>query len=175
MKAYWKALIYLLIFLVLHFGYEATEWAGATPFCGINESIYQHLKMGFWSYLFASIIEYVIERKKISRQGSFWYPRMLSTVIVPWILFILWYLAPLAYGRIKNVAAEVIWALITTYIPGVICGIMEKDIEKIELTRSLKIFIIILVIISAIEYVWFTYKPPWIDMFIDPESIPDPL
>jgi hypothetical protein len=45
MNIYLKAVIFLLIFLILHFGYEITGWVFLTPFCGVNESVFQHLKM----------------------------------------------------------------------------------------------------------------------------------
>ena len=81
MNIFIKSLIYLFIFIILHFGYELTQWSFLTPFCGINESVFQHLKMAFWAYLFTSGIEYLVIIKK-KRAWNFWYPSLLSTVSV---------------------------------------------------------------------------------------------
>jgi hypothetical protein len=54
MNIYVKPLLFLLSFSLFHFGYEITGWNLLTPFCGINESVFQHLKMAFWGYLLVS-------------------------------------------------------------------------------------------------------------------------
>lgn len=167
MNIYIKSLLYLAIFVVLHFGYDLTHWAFLTPFCGINESVFQHLKMAFWAYLLASLIEYFVVIRKFSKRKTFWYPRFLSTIIVPWFVVLIWYLAPALFGRVESLTLEVLWAIFTTYFSGVMGGIIEKNIEE-GVTLSFKVVILILLIISAFLYIWFTYKPPWIDLFINP-------
>lgn len=171
MNIYLKSLLYLVIFSVLHFGYDLTHWTFLTPFCGINESVFQHLKMAFWAYLLTSLIEYFLVRRKLSKTKTFWYPRFLSTIIVPWLVALIWYLAPALLGRIESLILELIWAIFTTYFSGVMGGIIEKNIKEDTITISFKIAILILFIISAFLYIWFTYKPPWIDLFINPETI----
>ena len=70
-----KALIYLIFFSVLHFGYDLTHLSFLKPFFGINESIFQHLKMVFWAYLLASLVEYPVYKRKNKKYESFWIPR----------------------------------------------------------------------------------------------------
>jgi len=88
MNLYLKSFLYLLIFSGLHFGYEFTHFAFLVPFCGINESIFQHLKMGFWAYFLASGIEFALKRKN-RFQSNFWYSRLFSSTLVPWFIFLL--------------------------------------------------------------------------------------
>ena len=170
MNIFIKSLIYLFIFIILHFGYELTQWSFLTPFCGINESVFQHLKMAFWAYLFTSGIEYLVIIKK-KRARNFWYPRLLSTVIVPWFTFILWYIAPALFGRIGCLILDLIWAVSITYGAALIAGIMEKVTEKSQVTVGFKIGVWILIIVSAFLYIRFTYRLPWIDLFISPEAL----
>lgn len=107
MNVYLKALLYLFSFSVFHFGYELTGWTFLTPFCGINESVFQHLKMGFWGYILLSGIEYFSIRKKIKGNiVNFWYSRIFSTIILPWITVLLWYLLPAVYGRANSLALD---------------------------------------------------------------------
>lgn len=167
MSIYLKALIYLIIFGLLHFGYESTGLQFLKPICGTDESVFQHLKMGFFAYFFASLIEYGIIRRRF-RGNNFWCSRALATIFIPWIIFLIWYLAPAIWGKFSTITAELSWALIVTYISGVFGGILENGIEKIKASSGLKIAISILFVVSILLFVWFTYKLPWIDLFVDP-------
>lgn len=168
MNIFIKSILYLVLFSLLHFGYDWTQWGFLKPFCGINESVFQHLKMAFWAYLITSVIEYILIKKKTK---NFWFPRLFSAIIIPWIIFLVWYLAPALYGKLSLAILEVFWAIFVTYIAGLIAGLIEKNFEKNDFTMGFKIAIIILLIISALLYILFTYKVPWVDLFVDPESL----
>jgi len=170
MNIYIKSLLYLAIFSILHLGYDLTHWAFLTPLCGINESVFQHLKMAFWAYLLASLIEYFVMRRKFNKK-TFWYPRLLSAIIVPWFAMLIWYLVPALYGKIESLALEIPWAVFSTYSSGVMGGIIERNIEENVVTQSFKILVLVSIIVSALLYVWFTYQPPWIDLFANPEIL----
>ncbi|MGC8971694.1 MAG: DUF6512 family protein [bacterium] len=167
MNIYLKAIIYLLIFGLLHFGYESTGLQFLKPICGTDESVFQHLKMGFFAYLFASLIEYGIIRRRL-RGNNFWYSRALATVFIPWAIFLIWYLAPAIWGKFSTITAELSWALIVSYISGVVGGIIEKNTEKTRPSLGFKLTISMLFVVSILLFVWFTYKLPWIDLFVDP-------
>jgi len=171
MNVYIKSLIYLMIFSILHFGYDLTHWAFLIPLCGINESVFQHLKMVFWAYFLVNLVEYFVIKRKVSERKTFWYPKLLSTIIIPWIVMIIWYFVPVLFGRVESLVLNVSWSVFSTYSSGVIVGIIEKNIEKNLFTSNFKMVILILIIVSAFLYVWFTYKPPWIDLFINPEIL----
>lgn len=167
MNIYLKALIYLIIFALLHFGYESTGLQFLKTICGINESVFQHLKMGFFAYFFASLIEYGIIRRRFSG-NNFWCSRALATIFIPWIIFLIWYLAPAIWGKFSTITAELSWALIVTYISGIFGGILENGVEKAKVSSKFKMIIFILFAISTFLFVWFTYKLPWVDLFVDP-------
>jgi len=81
------------------------------------------------------------------------------------------YFVPVLFGRVESLVLNVSWSVFSTYSSGVIVGIIEKNIEKNLFTSNFKMVILILIIVSAFLYVWFTYKPPWIDLFINPEIL----
>lgn len=168
MNSFLKSLIYLLLFGLLHFGYEYTGIDILKTICGTNESIFQHLKMGFFAFFFASIIEYVVIRKRLKRNNNFWSSRVLLSIIIPWFIFLIWYLAPAIWGKFSTVTGELSWAFFVTYITGVIASLIEKDIAKSAMSSITKIIIFALFVISAFLFIWFTYTPPWIDLFVDP-------
>jgi hypothetical protein len=170
MGIYLKALLFLIIFCILHYAYDLTHWGFLTPFCGVEENVFQHLKMAFWSYFFVSLIEYFIVERKLGRK-FFWYPRLLSTITVPWFAILIWYLVPALYGKVESLILEAMWAIFATYSSGLIGAIVERNMEIASKFRSeFKIAVLILFVISAFLYVWFTYNPPWIDLFTSPEA-----
>lgn len=171
MRVYIKALLYLGIFSILHFGYDLTHWSFLVPLCGIDESVFQHLKMAFWAYLFTSIIEYFLSRERSGKRESFWYTRLLSTVIVPWFIVLIWYIVPALFGKFEFLVIDLIWAIFSTFLSAILAITVERSIEDIKAALSFKLVIIFLFIVSAFLYVWFTYQPPWIDMFVNPEIL----
>ncbi len=162
MNLFIKSLIFLIIFSILHFGYDLTSWSFLKPFCGVDESVFQHLKMAFWAYFFASSIEYFAFKKK----GVFWYSRLLSTTI-----FLIWYLVPAFFGKLSSSKLELLWAIFSSYASAVMAGVVEKNVERGPINLSFKIVVIALFIISAILYILFTFKLPWIDLFVNPEIL----
>ena len=67
-------------------------------FSGIDESVFQHLKLGFWAYALASIGEILIRRRTIGDKGAFAFSRALSVAIVPWLIFLFWYGVAAVFG-----------------------------------------------------------------------------
>jgi uncharacterized membrane protein YeaQ/YmgE (transglycosylase-associated protein family) len=168
--AYFKGLLFLLFFIALHYGYELTGWHILTPICGVNESVFQHLKMAFWSYLFVSLAEFLTAARRARKQGDYWYPRLLATVVVPWVAMIVWYLMPALAGRVDSLVAEVAWAIFATYFTGVAGAFIERGLKESP-SLELKALIIALFAVSVFLYTWFAYNPPYIDVFVNPDTL----
>jgi len=168
MNSYLKAAVYLGFLVVLHFLYDVTHFALLAPISGTSESVFQHMKMAFWAYLAASLVESLSVRDK----GAFsWYPRLLSAVSVPWFVVVVWYIVPAFVGKGLPVMWEILWATLVTYLSGIMGGVVDKAIAKDQLATSFRIVVVILALVSALLYVWFTYRPPWIDVFVNPELL----
>ncbi|MGJ8454786.1 DUF6512 family protein [Pseudothermotoga sp. U03pept] len=164
-----KALLYVVFFSVLHFGYEFTELPFLKPFCGIDESVFEHIKMGFWAYLITSIIEYFFSRKRVEAQ-IFWYSRLFSTILVPWSIVIVWYMAPAFFGHVESITLELMWAFTVVIVSGIVGIMLEKTVERVSLSSPVRMIILVLFVMSVIFYVRFSFSKPWIDLFIDPLS-----
>ncbi len=171
MHTYLKSLLFLAIFSVLHFGYDLTHWALLTPVCGTSESVFQHLKMAFWAYLLSSAIEYFALRGKLSKREAFWYPRLLSATIVPWFAMLIWYLVPALSGKVVSVTLEVLWSIFASYAAAVAGGIVEKNIGEGAVSLDFRVVVVVLAIVSVFFYVWFSYRTPWVDFFVNPEVL----
>ncbi len=166
MKIPLKALIYLAVFSVLHFGYELLKWPLLMIFCGTDESVFEHLKMGFWAYLITGLIEYFFWRNKIQLK-NFWYSRIFSATLVPWFIVIIWYMA----GHFESIAIELIWAFAVTFLSAIMGSFVERNIQMTSLTKEFKMIIIVIFLLSIVFYTRFSFSKPWIDLFVNPESM----
>jgi hypothetical protein len=175
MNIYLKSFLFLAVFSLLHFGYEITGWSFLAPFCSVNESVFQHLKMAFWSYLLITVlVEYPLLKRYNKKDfiiNNFWYSRFLSAIIIPYIILVIWYLLPALFGKTKSLFVDLIWALAVTFFSCIFTGYLEKEIEKIKFKILTKYIILFLVLISGFLFVKFTYKLPWIDLFIEQKMI----
>lgn len=167
MKAFWKVLIYVVLFSVFHFGYELTGWNFLKILCGTDESVFEHLKMGFWAYFFASVIEFAIAKKK----ENFWPSRLFSTILVPWFIVIVWYMVPAIVGKLESLTLELIWAFAVVLISGLFAIVLERQLEAVRVSRSFNAILTILLIVSVVFFVRFSLTKPWIDLFVDPSKL----
>ena len=168
---YLKGFYFLIIFSVFHFAYEIFHSPVLVPICAINESIWQHLKIAFFSYFVLNLMEFVFRRRSIQNKSGFIFSRLLTTIVIPWFILILWYTMAAFYGRLEILLLEVIFASIVTVLSGTVCATIELNIQDRHFTPNFKAFILIIFVISGSLYVIFTYKLPWIDVFIYPEMI----
>ena len=163
-----KTLIFVILFSILHFLYSLNENPFFRAIAGKDESVFQHLKMGFFSYLLLIIFDYLLVRKKIENRESFLYSRLLSSLLVPWMIFIIWYLAPAIIGLPLSLPWELTWAFFVVIVVGILASLFDKNIEKISFNKSVKIIIIGLIIISIFLFILFSFNNPWIDVFVEP-------
>ena len=65
-----RGLIYIPIFLLLHYSFEWFPNLLTQIFSGTEESVFQHCKVGFYAYLILIVLEYAVFRKKIKETTS---------------------------------------------------------------------------------------------------------
>jgi hypothetical protein len=161
-----KVLIFWGLFLILHFAYDWMQNPIIAVFSGINESFLQHAKIGFISYSIASLIEFFVYGKKTEQPRAFFYSRVFTSMILPWVMFAVYYIAPAFYGRpMPTIPLEIIYANIVLLIIGVILALFELDLEKISFSRFNRIILLILWALCLVEMVLFTFQLPWVDFF----------
>ncbi len=165
-----KGLFFWALFLIFYFVYKYIPWAPLKIICAVSESNFQHYKAAFFSWIILSSLEYLICKRKITVKSAFFYSRLSTATIMPWFVFILWYIGPAVYGKMPNVPLEIFYANLITVISGISAGIFEKGIEGINYSRELKALIIIMALASLLLYIVFTFvKLPWADVFIEPD------
>lgn len=163
-----KIIGFWALFMGLHFGYEAFPLKPVAWIAPINESVFQHMKGVFYAYALANVIEYGIRRKAIEQRVAFTYARILSTLMVPWIMAILWYMAPAYYGQIHSIPLEILYANVIMLLTGLATVIMERGFETMRYPRELKLLLVVLLVVAVSQYTLFTLKLPWADVFAIP-------
>jgi len=165
----WKALAFWGVFMLLYGAYKFFPVFPLCLFCGVTESNFQHYKAGFFSYLIVNLIEYMWNRRKITDREGFLFSRIAATIFLPWIIFLLWYIAPAVIGRWPNNTYEIVYANLITFIVGVFTVILEGGQESIPYNKSIKSVLIILFLTSILLYIVFTFSLPWADVFVEPD------
>jgi len=169
LKVYQKAFLFWAIYVVFHFAYKLMPVFPLALVCCVNESVFQHFKMGFFVYLLTSVLEYLIYRRRIQNKDNYWFSRLAATAFLPWIIFVLWYMAPAFYGEWPSLALEVIYSNIITIMVGLFAAVFERGLEQIVYSKPLKAVILTLFLISFCLYLIFTFKTPWADVFVVPK------
>jgi hypothetical protein len=165
-----KGWLYWLIFLLLYLVYKFLPATPLKVICGICESNFQHYKVSFFSWIFVSIGEYVWMRRRIPDHQVFLFSRIATATILPWFVFILWYLGVALFGRLPSIPLEIAYANVITIIVGIFASIFEQGISRMAYPRELKLIILILFLSSLVLYMAFTFgELPWADVFVEPD------
>jgi hypothetical protein len=163
-----KSLAFWIGFLILHF---AHSWLPVEPvrwISGTDESFYQHQKIAFFVYLAVNLAECgILWRQSTDRTALMW-SRLFTVVLMPWVIFLLWYTSAAYYGRFESLASEVIFANMITLIAPACCMVVERQLERASPSLAFKVLTTILLLIALSEFVIFTYRLPWADVFVEP-------
>ncbi|MCX7030175.1 MAG: hypothetical protein NTU62_08655 [Spirochaetes bacterium] len=73
------------VFLLLHFSYETFPNMLFKVIGEEGETTFFHMKMLFFAYLFTSIVEFLVRRRRIAAVGQFVSARLLVAVAYPWL------------------------------------------------------------------------------------------
>ena len=168
-NVWWKAAAFWAVFMVLYLAYRFFPVFPLCLICGTVESIFQHAKAGFYSYLIVSAVEYAAVRSRIADRGRFLFSRMSATVFLPWVIFLLWYTVPAIVGRFPDNVHEIVYANIVTYLVGVVVVVLEGGWQRATYDGRLRALLIALFLISILLNTIFTYRLPWTDVFVEPD------
>lgn len=165
---YLRGLLFLAIFLILHYAYDWFPNFFFQIFSGINESNYQHWKIGFYSYVILSLIESALFQRSLDNKSQFVYTHLMGAILIPWMIFMLWYIAPALLGQFTRVWVEILYANIVTYASILMISKLEVTLLPVTFSRSVKIGLWLLFCILIMEFTIFTFRLPWVDVFAEP-------
>lgn len=164
-----KTLLFWLVFLSIMFLYRSFPVFPLSVIAGMDESNFQHYKHGFFAYLLTGGIEYLLFRRRITDRQAFWYSRLTMALFVPWLIFLIWYIVPATAGQLP-VPLEIGWANVAVFLVGICAVLLERDWETAAKSRSGRMVLWVLLLLSVALFLRFTYGPlPWADVFVEPE------
>jgi len=148
--------IFFLIFVgsLLHFVFE---WSNRLPLIGvispINESVWEHLKLGFWSLVFFSLIEYWFVKNDVN---NFFLAKGLGVLTLQGTILLVFY----TYTMFSSKPILVID--ISSYILGcALCqAVSYKILTKTRARKTLNRLGLVLILIHAVLLIVFTFAPP---------------
>ncbi len=165
-----KGTLFWIVFMILYFAYKLIPCAPLGIICATTESNFQHYKAAYFSWIILSAIEYGVYRRMILARSSFIYSRIATASLLPWFIFLFWYLGPAVYGRMPSIPLEILYANIITVAVGFCGAIFEQGMLRISYPRELKTVILLLAVSSLLLYMVFTFdRLPWADVFIEPD------
>jgi hypothetical protein len=146
---------------VLHFVFE---WSGRSipvaAIAAVNESVWEHLKLGFWPALVYMGLEYGRFGKSAT---NFFFAKTLGIYLIPISIVALYY----SYTAILGHGLLIVD--IALFVVAVIIGqlVSYRLLIASSLSRKLNRFAPIALVILAILFVLFTFYPPHFPLFRD--------
>jgi hypothetical protein len=149
---------------VLHFAFE---WSGyaipIAPIAAVNESVWEHLKLGFWPALVYAALEYSRFGKSAN---NFHFAKTIGIYLIPITIVVLFY----AYTAILG--HDLFEADIAIFVVAIVVGqiVSYKLLMVSPLPKRLNRFAPIALAVLGILFVLFTFYPPQLPLFKDPVS-----
>lgn len=159
-----KIISTILVFLLafpFHFIYELFPNYFTAIFFPVNESIWEHMKLLFDSFLVIGIVEYFLISHFKIKVNNFLFSTWLGAFLsIP--LYLIIYL-PIYY----TIGEAMWWNLLCMALVIIIIEWLQTFILKFKNIEWLNIFSILLIIITYTLFAYFTFNPIHIHLFFD--------
>lgn len=130
----------------------------------VNESVFEHMKMIYTSYIIWIIIKYLIFKKFNIKENNFLFKELL-TFLFNIVLFLS------IYWPIYSKFGENMLVTITIYLISIIISqILNYFIEFKKDSNALSIISLIIIFLIYAITTYLTYKPPICKFFLDPTN-----
>jgi len=147
---------------LLHFTFELSGYQAVVGvFSAVNESVWEHLKLGFWPALAYGIVEYGYLKKSTN---NFFFAKTVGIYLITIIIPILFY----SYTAILGEPVLVIDIL--TFIIAVIVGqlVSYKLLTYKKFPEIFNKISLVALVLLGVAFVIFTFYPPHLPLFGDP-------
>lgn len=149
---------------LLHFTFELSDHQPIVGvFSAVNESVWEHFKLGFWPALLYAIIEFKPLKKSTN---NFLFAKTVGIYLIPIVITITFY----SYTAITGESIFIIDIL--TFVVAIIIGQLSsyKLLTYKKLPETLEKTSLIVLIILALAFILFTFYPPQLPIFQDPTT-----
>ncbi|MHC1748969.1 MAG: DUF6512 family protein [Cellulosilyticaceae bacterium] len=155
----------VIVGTLLHFTYDFFNQNTFVGFFSpINESVWEHLKLGFYSLLLFGLIAYPKVKDNVN---NYLFGLAISSLILNIIIIFIFY----TYTSFTH--SSILFVDISSYILGCIVAIFTfyKIIKLPKLPSYFNYFGLIIIIASVLFFAFFSLYPPSLPIFISPVFI----
>jgi Family of unknown function (DUF6512) len=146
---------------VLHFAFEwSGGWIPLAPIGAVNESVWEHLKLGFWPALVYAALEYGRFGKSAN---NFFLAKTVGIYLMPITIVVLYY----AYTAILG--HGLLAVDIAVFVVAVVVGqlVSYRLLTTSPVPKRLNRFAPIALAVMVVLFVLFTFWPPQVSLFRD--------
>jgi hypothetical protein len=163
----WELIGIVLITLVgsfLHFLFDLS--GGLLPvalIAAVNESVWEHLKIGFWPAFVYALVEFRFIKKETK---NFWLAKTIGISLIPILITVLF------YGYTAILREDLFVLDITIFIVAIIVGqlVSYKLLTGPEYSAIPQLVPLVVLIVLVVAFSTLTYFPPHLPLFQDPIS-----
>jgi hypothetical protein len=148
---------------LIHFVFD---WANKSRLAGlfspVNESVWEHLKLGYWSLALFTLIEYWFIKNDVK---SFFSAKACGILALELFIIFVYYFHTAILGK------HLLWINIGSFFAGaVLCQIICYKMMLISFGKFFEISGFILFIGIGILMIFFTFLPPHLPIFMDKKT-----
>ena len=122
--------------------------------------------MNFFTYIIVTVGEYFFSRKKITDTAQFWYTRLLSAVLYPWLSMTFWMTGSAFSGGVETAhSVELTFSILSNVFGAYFIVRLEQVLDNVNFRKATQWTIAFFFIIALIQYVSFELTTPWWDFF----------
>lgn len=148
---------------LFHFAYDLFDNFIFALIFPVNESIFEHIKLIFTSYVFSSLFLSKYYKNNTIINNLF-FSTLMSYLLCIFVFLIVW--LPLYFSGIESMIFTIIWLFVSTIVSQIVVyKLYNKNINN-DYNKISVVFIILLFIIFGT----FTYIPLKNPLFIDPQT-----
>ena len=146
---------------LLHFLYDWTGERGwVSPFSGVNESTWEHMKLLFWPLCLFSLVQWIFFRER----ENYWCIKLAGILLGLALIPVLFYTYNGAFGKSAD------WVNIAIfYLSAAAVFLFERwAIQRDRVSCRHPRLAFVTVCLVGVLFVIFTFLPPRIPLFLDP-------
>ena len=168
-----RVLAYQVVYVLLHYLHDWIPNRFTRMLGSVNESVYQHMKTGFFAIVIMAPAEYLLGRGGFAAAPDFVLARMFTATFLPLVMLVVYLLSPLIFGQIGSIAGEVLFANMALLATSASTFTIEAQIFRAAPGSQFKAVVVALFVISLAQYHVFTQRLPWFDLFAQPPGWPE--
>jgi hypothetical protein len=158
------AAVIIVVGSAMHFVFEwSGGWRPIAWLAAVNESTWEHFKLGFWPALIFAFYEFPGLKR---RAPNFWIGKAACLWSMPLVIGTVFYGYKAVLGR------HYLWADILLFVIAAVLGqfLSFKILTARPLDISWKRIAVLGIIVLLLAFALFTYFPPQNFLFVDPRS-----